>query len=537
MKSVALQADAATTTTTSVAFSASEPSPSIPIHPIESLQLAFTESLDEVTNGSIADKPKLARLDAHSRRAELLTQPRDASPPDALWRYRPGQTQHELFKLLAQMAFGVYLLLDGMANSNDQVIAILQSHIDDIDEYLEVTLQDVAQAAADINARIDHLKMPLSNLVAFEKLLEDRNFRRDILDANAKIDHVLCRTAVATRQWEDDVAAGTESTSAFTAWLADQDNAGWRAQRPDVADVFDAMRGNADGWLLAFQDVKRRVDDVNGLVGRLTTVIAEMEKKAGEVSRRTWSDHSEASAPASVPGLVDGSSDESSYVLQPRIYSPRIPGESTMTTMNKPASFGDGSRASLGSVLTDASNRRSGSSTPLPRPSSKYATPRSALLDSVYGSDDVHSRSGSVSPPVRPHMIHSPRSEQNQFYRPVRASPHSPLQQRPHTATGPPLQLQQAMLRKQPSQPSSLSTLATDGGREPTPRPDPQHQHQSHQPHQPLKKKKSAFGWLKQAFSLDDEEKAQFQARRAMAQPDRYYDANSPRFLDGRRIR
>lgn len=134
-------------------------------------------------------------------------------------------------------------------------------------------------------------------------------------------------------------------------------------------------------------------------------------------------------------------------------------------------------------------------------------------------------------------MIHSPRSEQNQFYRPVRASPHSPLQQRPHTATGPPLQLQQAMLRKQPSQPSSLSTLATDGGRELTPRPDTHHHHHHHQPQQPLKKKKSAFGWLKQAFSLDDEERAQFQARRAMAQPDRYYDANSPRFLDGRRIR
>ncbi|PFH57426.1 hypothetical protein XA68_15086 [Ophiocordyceps unilateralis] len=610
MASVALPADGAA----SVVFPVSDGQPkqaeaprTIPVHPISSLQVAFTESLDEVTDGSIAEKPKLALLNAHQRRAELLNQAKDAAPPDALWRYRPGQTQHELFKLLAQIAFGVYLLLDGMANSNSQVIAILQSHIDDVDEYLEVTLQDLAQATADLNARIHHLKMPLSNVAAFEKLLEDRDFRRDILTANEKIDHVLCRTTAAMKQWDDDVAAGLKSTIAFTAWLAEQDDSAWRNRCPDVADVFDAMRGNAEGWLLAFEDIHRRADDVNGLIVRLTTIIAEMEKKAGEVSRRTWarippfapsapasrarppsslrfgvSARQSAHQPPSIrepspsktddaradettatpPCLADASSDESLYVLQPRIYSPRIPeppalfarspqeeGE-TMTKRGSRAEtlgLAEGSprqRASLGSVLTDASNppARSVSDTSTPRPSSKYATPRSALvqpLDSAYGTDvDGHSlRRGSASPPPRPHMVHSPCSEQNQFYRPVRASPHSPLQQRPHTATGPPPPLQQAappLLRKQPSQPGSMSTLATDDGRSTTPRP-PLGGEQQRQ--QQLKKKKSAFGWFKKAFSLDDEERAQFQARRTMAQPDRYYEAGSPRFLDGRRIR
>lgn len=52
-----------------------------------------------------------------------------------------------------------------------------------------------------------------------------------------------------------------------------------------------------------------------------------------------------------------------------------------------------------------------------------------------------------------------------------------------------------------------------------------------------LRKKKSAFGWFKKAFSLDEEEKAAFEARKAMQHRDRYYDPNSPKFLDGRRIR
>jgi hypothetical protein len=52
-----------------------------------------------------------------------------------------------------------------------------------------------------------------------------------------------------------------------------------------------------------------------------------------------------------------------------------------------------------------------------------------------------------------------------------------------------------------------------------------------------LHKKKSAFGWFKKAFSMDEDEKAAFEARKAMQHRDRYYDPNSPKFLDGRRIR
>lgn len=53
-----------------------------------------------------------------------------------------------------------------------------------------------------------------------------------------------------------------------------------------------------------------------------------------------------------------------------------------------------------------------------------------------------------------------------------------------------------------------------------------------------IKKKRSAFGWLKKAFSLDEEERAAFEARKR-AQPVNYYqayDGRSPRYLDGKRI-
>lgn len=57
-----------------------------------------------------------------------------------------------------------------------------------------------------------------------------------------------------------------------------------------------------------------------------------------------------------------------------------------------------------------------------------------------------------------------------------------------------------------------------------------------------VKKKKSTFGWLKKAFSRDEDEKAEYQARKAMQYQAQsyqasYYDGKSPKFLDGKRVR
>jgi hypothetical protein len=54
-----------------------------------------------------------------------------------------------------------------------------------------------------------------------------------------------------------------------------------------------------------------------------------------------------------------------------------------------------------------------------------------------------------------------------------------------------------------------------------------------------VKKKRSAFGWLKKAFSLSEEEKAAFEEKRRMAEVEakEYYQRGStPRFLDGKRV-
>lgn len=260
----------------------------IPLHPIASMQAAFAESLLEVTDGKPADKPKLRFGDAKARREELISQERDEELYCARWRYRPGQQQHELHKLMAQISFGVYLLLNGMANSAAQVVSILQGHIDEVDEFLEVTMEDFQQASADLKERIDYLRLPMENMEVFEKLLEDRNFRLQIVEGNEKIEHIVARTNMQLEQYDKDVQQGLASARDFAVYLTQQKDGSWSNDRPDVVDIYEAMKGNTEGWFNAFADLQAQGKELNALVVKLGLVVSEMSSKAGEVSRRTW---------------------------------------------------------------------------------------------------------------------------------------------------------------------------------------------------------------------------------------------------------
>lgn len=168
-------------------------------------------------------------------------------------------------------------------------------------------------------------------------------------------------------------------------------------------------------------------------------------------------------------------------------------------------------------------------------------TMRSHHFDSAYESDaESHGRhpSGSSSnmtmSPPQVNVVPSPRSDRQRYYHPVQASPHSPLQQRPHTAVGHShSSYHQGHSSLAPPALSGLSKVTSanyDDGTSQSVRTTKTVDKQ-------LKKKKSAFGWLKKAFSMDEEERAAYEARRAMQYQESYYNADPPKFLDGKRVR
>lgn len=270
----------------------------IPLHPIPSMQEAFAESLEEATRADLTPKPKLRDLTAKQRRERLLDQDRSHGPPHRLWRFRPGQRCHELRKLVAQISFGVELLIKGMANSNAQVLSILQGHIDEVDEFLEAAMEDVHEATTDLKQRLDFLKVPLQNMDVFEQMLENRKFRLQIVEGNVKIEHILARTSTAHTQTIRDVSEGLWGVKQFSKYLQDNEHGSWRLNRPDVVDVFEAMKGNTEGWHSAFTALESNSTLLSGLLVQLSSLVGDIDKKAGEVSRRTRVSQSQTKKPS-----------------------------------------------------------------------------------------------------------------------------------------------------------------------------------------------------------------------------------------------
>lgn len=629
-------------------------------HPIPLMQDAFNESLLEATQG--ANKPKLREYDVKARRERLIGQGKTDDVLGMRWRYRPGQEQHELCKLMAQISFGMYLLLRGLANSDDQVVTIIQGHIDEIDEFLEVALEDFQQASADLSERIKHLRLPLEHIEVFEKILEDRSYRAELLRNNEIIEHILARTSIMLGQYEKDMTEGLRSTKAFANYLGDEQENDELAKRPEVADIYDAMKGNTNGWHNAFIELDEQAQKLNSLIGELTEMVGEMQMKAGEVSRRTWVSKARflclrspatrrrgnlltASQnmiePFSIPGVNrshqgspssemvsaasnkspesnsvresistakapshhgltirtqlspapedpfddknatrrDGDSGNGSqtdsyegddagtedplYILQPRTYTPKLPAPlpSPMVKEYTPFSPQPESPAAQpppNPTIPKRSSLRQRTSAQGRLPESIQIPPPSILEqprprtsspkvqcppDSAYGSDgDQRNRPGSAtSPSFSRGAMPSPRSD-FQAYHPVQASPYSPLQQRPHTShntvrSGTPTSVSSPPrhVRNQPSRLGGASTLSkvttltygseTGSGAE------------VGEAGKMLKKKKSKFGWLRKAFTLDEDERNTFEARREAEARNLYYEQRSRTFLDGRRVR
>jgi hypothetical protein len=280
--------DESTTTSTNISRDDTMKEMIVPTHPIPSMQGAFVESMQEASASSTPSIPSNRLGTAAARRQLLIDQDVSEETHAARWRQKPGQQYHQLWKLMAQISFGIYLLLNGIAKDEDQVMAILQGHVDEVDEFLESTLDDFDLAQDDIDERLKFLKLPLENIIIFDAMLEDRAFRLQIVNGNERIEHVIQRTAAAMNDALKDVQQGLDSCKEFAIYLAEElDVAVWREKRSDMEKVFDAMKGNVDGWYKAYVSLQTNGNHLGVALVQLGSIVAEMDRRAGEVSRKT----------------------------------------------------------------------------------------------------------------------------------------------------------------------------------------------------------------------------------------------------------
>jgi hypothetical protein len=263
-----------------------------PVHPIPVMQGPFEESITESM-----DRPETAdesqdrdKDDAKTRRQRLLEDDEYSPSYNAQWKKKPGSKYHPLLKIVAQIAFGVHLLHQRLAKSDEEVVRILQNHVDEVDTFLERATEDFELALVDIKERINYLKLPLEHVNTFDLMLDNKKFRMSILEGNEKIETIMDRTARAMNDSLVDVANGLEATEELDRYL-DRIGLSWTRGHPDLTAIYKAMRGNAEGWYGAFRSLQMKGNSLSVAIVQLGSILNEMSKRAGAASRRSIVSH------------------------------------------------------------------------------------------------------------------------------------------------------------------------------------------------------------------------------------------------------
>ncbi|KAL8910561.1 MAG: hypothetical protein Q9171_004143 [Xanthocarpia ochracea] len=258
-----------------------------PVHPVPQMQGAFEESMMETLNESEdpESQDRMSTTDSVSRRKQLLEQDEYQRTVAGRWKQKPGEQFHPLWKLVAQISFGMHLLQQGLAKSDEEVIKILQTHVDEIDGFLERTTEDFDLAQGDIDERIRYLKLPLEHGSVFDTMLNDRNFRIAIVEGNEKIEHIIDRTAAAMNDSLKDVQKGLDATRELAKYLTRVDKQ-WDERTEEHDSVYLAMIGNTEGWTRAFLTLQSKGNALRRALVQLGGIVAEMQRRAGAASRK-----------------------------------------------------------------------------------------------------------------------------------------------------------------------------------------------------------------------------------------------------------
>jgi hypothetical protein len=200
---------------------------------------------------------------------------------------RRVQQHHRLHKLVAQIAFGLYLLHDGLAKSDSAVVRILQAHINDMDEFLSTTTADFETRSRDITARLGHLQVPLDEnggvADVFDKMLESREFRREMTERNEKVDFVIQRTTVSLQTSLRDVREGLAAVDELAKYLLELKD-GWR--KINLVRVYTAMSHNVAMWFRCCVGLQMKGARLGEKLNQLQSVVHEIERRTGAASRK-----------------------------------------------------------------------------------------------------------------------------------------------------------------------------------------------------------------------------------------------------------
>ncbi|KAF2470286.1 uncharacterized protein BDR25DRAFT_33549 [Lindgomyces ingoldianus] len=262
-----------------------------PIHPLPSMQAPFEESMLDAT-GETGYAPFQNPNKTIEQRQQLLC--RDVEAVDlewnftynCHWRNHPKGKYHPLLKTIAQIVFGVHLLHQHLEKSVADVADILLKHVNELDSFLQRANEDVEGSLRDMLFRRKCLKVPMEHVNEFDRLLDDRMYRAQLLDGNVTIERTINRMSELLNDYLIDMSTFRDANQDLHIYLSNLGDA-WAEDNDDVGRIYSAMCGNTAGWAQFLQSLVAKSEKLGVVLVQVSSYCNEIEKRCGAASRRS----------------------------------------------------------------------------------------------------------------------------------------------------------------------------------------------------------------------------------------------------------
>ncbi|KAF2122123.1 hypothetical protein BDV96DRAFT_537196 [Lophiotrema nucula] len=262
-----------------------------PIHPLPSMQAPFEESMLDATGetGFVPFQNPNKTLEA---RQQLLCRTQEATEQDwnctynCHWRSRPKGKFHPLLKTITQIAFGIHLLHQHLEKSVADVADILLKHVNELDGFLQRANEDMEGSLRDMLFRRKCLKVPMEHVNEFDRLLDDRMYRAQLLDGNIVIERTINRMSTLLNDYLIDMSTFRDGNHDLNLYLRSITGT-WVDDNDDVGKIFGAMCGNTSGWAQFIQSLVTKAERLGVVLVQVSSYCNEIEKRCGAASRRS----------------------------------------------------------------------------------------------------------------------------------------------------------------------------------------------------------------------------------------------------------
>jgi hypothetical protein len=262
-----------------------------PIHPLPSMQAPFEESMLDAT-GETGHVPFQIPKKGVKTRQQMLCREEGASELqynftyNCHWRNNPKGKFHPLTKTVGQIIFGVHLLHQQLEKSVADVADILLKHVNELDSFLQRANEDLEASLKDMLFRHKCLKVPMEHVNEFDRLLEDRAYRAQLLDGNIVIERTIGRMSELLNDYLVDINVFREANQDLDMYLLDIGEE-WTYRNEDIGRIYSAMCGNTGGWSQFLQSLVAKAERLGVVLVQVSSYCNEIEKRCGAASRRS----------------------------------------------------------------------------------------------------------------------------------------------------------------------------------------------------------------------------------------------------------